>query len=145
MTATFGGSPLTASVFQVGFETRTGRLEIIMSFFHTPSTAVARPEPVLQVGADIAAFVELNADELLWIGRAAGGHTGRAAAATLVDMVQSHPNDIDTIHDLVIVLRDALLEGGKSTDWSNSSGRPDLDAAHRWFGARLDEFAVRLS
>lgn len=116
-----------------------------MSLSYNCSADWPQPKPatVLQAGADIATFVAENADELLWVGGAAGGHNGRAAAADLVDTVMSCPDDIETIHDLVIILRDSLLEGSTAANPMISTGRPDLDAARRWFGARLDEFAAR--
>ena len=136
---------MTAPVHKAGSKICTGRAEIIMSSFFTPSTRMPHPKPLLYDGADIVAFVNRNADELLRIGRAAGGRNGRAAAAELVDTVMSRPDDIETIHDLVIVLRDALINCSGTGSSTSSYGRSDLDAAQRWFGARLDEFAARLA
>lgn len=118
---------------------------MIMSFIRTPSTAIPRSQLRLCARDDLLSFVDQNADDLLWVSGAAGGHNGRAAAAALVDAVLSDPDDVETIHDLVVVLRDALLAGSVPAGPAGSCGRPDLDAALRWFGARLDEFAVRFS
>lgn len=115
-----------------------------MSFLYAPSSTISQSEPMLHAGADIVSFVGENADDLLWVGGAAGGHNGRAAAADLIDTVLSRPDDLEMIRDLVIVVRDALLEGHGRVGSPSTSGRADLDAAQRWFGARLDEFAARL-
>jgi len=115
-----------------------------MSYLHTSSTALPLPPAMLRARDDLAAFVDRNADDLLLVGGTAGGHNGRAAAAELVDTILSRPDDLETIQDLVIVLRDALLAGAGTTG-AFGSGRPDLDAALRWFGARLDEFVVRFA
>lgn len=114
-----------------------------MSFPFLPSSASGQTTAMLGASADIAAFVERNADELLWVCSVTGGHNGRAAATDLVDTVLSRPDDIDTIQDLITILRDTLLEAPWTAGPAGPSGRPDLDAARRWIGARLDEFAAR--
>lgn len=100
---------------------------------------------MLRALSDLAAFVIQNGNDLLWVGGAAGGHNGRAAAAALVARIHSSSDDFEMIHDLVIVLRDALLSGFGHTNMAEACGRSDLDAALRWYGARLDEFAVRFA
>lgn len=139
------GSLLTAPVYQAGPQTRTGRSEITMTLLFTPSSAIHQNKAMLRARDELVVFVDRNADDLLWVGGAAGGHNGRAAAAELVDTVLSRPDDLRSISDLIIVLRDMLCASPASTNYASNNGRPDLDAAIRWLGARLDEFSVRFT
>ena len=116
-----------------------------MSYTRTASTTLPHPQTLIHARDDLASFVERNADEILWIGGAIGGRNGRAAAADLVDAALSQFNDREAIHGLIIVLRDILRAGPVAPTRSGSDSRPDLDAALRWFGARLDDFAFRLA
>lgn len=87
----------------------------------------------------ITSFVSDNVDDLIVVAGAAGGHNAAAAANDLVDMVLSGEAPADHLFDLLIFLRDAFMESPASASSFRAPGRPDLDAAVRWFGARLDD------
>lgn len=88
---------------------------------------------------EIRSFVSANADDLIRIACAAGGHNASAAATDLVETVLEFSAPEEHLRDLLIVVRDGLLNGSGSSGNPLAFGRPDQDAAIRWFGARLDE------
>jgi hypothetical protein len=111
-----------------------------MTFHHNPSTTPHRRSANSCGLDDSRNFVIGNADDLLWVATAAAGHNGRAAASDLVDAALCDTAPAEDIQDLLVIVRDFLSNAATRASDPWGANRPDLDAAVRWYGARLDEF-----
>jgi hypothetical protein len=110
-----------------------------MSILQAPTDNNFHPSRATSGSEEIRMFVNTNADELIRIASAAGGHNACAAATDLVETALEFSAPEEHLRDLLIVVRDALSDSPAQARGGSGHARSDLDAAVRWFGARLDD------
>ena len=89
-------------------------------------------------------FILENSEAVTETMAAIGGYEAAESAKELADAVfEAHP-DLESILDDLTNMRDRLLQSAPSVRYSHANPRPDLDAAVRWLGARLDDLLFAL-
>ncbi len=89
--------------------------------------------------AGVRAHFNANLAELTRIMRVAYGEPHAADAAALARMLSASRPQVERIFEAVAEMRDALAEAETSAGDGHSGAHPDLDAAIRWHGARLED------
>ncbi len=89
--------------------------------------------------ARVRAYLGANRTELARIMRIAAGEHGAAQTAILAGLVGRSRPQLPRIFALLEEMHDTLISAETETGDSTAAARPDLDAAIRWHGARLEE------
>lgn len=92
------------------------------------------------IAPELSSFMLESADELEWILRASGEDEHVATARTLTEALVRGEADSREAYEVLAELREVLIDVPAQVSVVDHFARPDLDAAVRWFGARLDEF-----
>jgi hypothetical protein len=92
--------------------------------------------------AGLRAYLNANLPELTRVMRVACGEARAADAAALADLLGSSRLQPERVFEALAEMRDALAAAETRAGDGHSGARPDLDAAIRWHGARLEDLIL---
>lgn len=92
----------------------------------------------------LSRFMLENVDELEWLLKAACADEQVTAARCLTNALVRGEADALEAQEVLAEIHEVLLNAPTRSRVPEHLSRPDLDAAVRWFGARIEEFLIAI-